>query len=73
MPKVLNYLKLILVWNTIHFIIEIVVCNKKVVSFTQTLKLWWDEMTLGYWFLWAVLLYSVIGALVLKKLQPLMA
>jgi len=66
---VLNYLKLILIWNSIHYIFEILLSNKSIVSFTEFCREWLNELFLGYWFLWAMLLYSIIGALVIKKLQ----
>lgn len=63
-----NLLKIILIWNTIHYAIALLLsCLIEKQAFFS-IKSWWRAIIEGYWFLWAVLFCTITVGLIVKCL-----
>ena len=64
--RVLLLLRIILIWNTVCYVCKVVLellqGNKPCVS----IRGWFEEILLGYWFLWAVLFFTIVVGFVCK-------
>lgn len=63
-----NLLKIILIWNTIHFVVSLLFncLIEKQGSFS--IKSWWQAIIEGYWFLWAMLFCTITVGFIVKSL-----
>lgn len=68
-PKAKSYIKLIFIWNSVHYIFELILHGREQFSMGTFFREWLSELVYGYWFLWAMLFYSVLSAFVVKRLE----
>lgn len=65
-PRGIMFLKIILIWNTFHYLLSGVLQRVMGEKYEITLSDWWKAITEGYWFFWSMLFCMLAVGLTVK-------
>ena len=69
MQRVRKFFILICVWNTVHYLFSLLLYGVSTFTIEFLISGWLEEILEGYWFLWAILFYTIAVGFVIQKVR----